>query len=188
MQRRAVWVILAGLVVGVLLDCAGLGALGMRRAGDTALAAARARWNARALAHYRLVVRETTGAGACQQDLEIDAERIVAVRQNQCVRVPSWTVANLFTWVASMRQQDSGCYPSPVTCVCHIRYAIEAHYDPEMGYPLDATYLWHLETNWAYWGHWERFLRTYELPDCAAVSRRTAGAITISVVKLTPLP
>ena len=188
MKRRAVLAILAGLVAGALLACVGLGALGMRQAGNTTLAAARARWQAQPLAHYRLVVRESTGAGDCRQDLEISAEQIVRVRENQCVHVPGWTVSNLFTWVAGLNAQARRCYPSEVTCVCYAHYSAEARYDSQLGYPLAITYRWHLETNWAYSGHWERLWRVHELPSCAAIARRTSDFTTITVLALTPLP
>src|SRR4051812_32765212 len=69
---------------------------------DAELAAAKARWAARSFSRYRLVVQEETRAGGCQQDMFVEDEQIRSVAQNHCVRVPSWTVTNLFTWAQQL--------------------------------------------------------------------------------------
>lgn len=185
---RSVWRGLAASLAIGLLACGLLGALvgALAPAGD--LAAARVRWSARVFSRYRLVVDEQTRAGSCRQELQIDDERIVGVLQNHCVRVPSWTVSNLFTWVSGLNDGAARCYPSAVACVCHAIYSARASFDPQLGYPRQVTYRWDLQTNWGYPGHWERLLRVHELPSCEQVTRRAGGYIVVRVVSLTPLP
>jgi hypothetical protein len=177
------------LVIGVgLLICGGLWMLPRRSAPDMALTTAKARWAARGFASYRLVVREETRGGGCQQDVTIDHEQIRSVALNRCVHIPSWTVSNLFTWFERLEPYASRCYPTPVACVCHMIYTTHASYDAELGYPERVTYAWRLQTNWGYRGHWERIWQTGELPSCDHVARFASGYITITVVSLTPLP
>ena len=172
----------------VALACLALGGLAERRFKAGALDRAQSRWQANAPARYRLVVDEQTASSACRQDLQVELERIVAVPLNECGRVPSWTVSSLFRWAAGHSHDQSRCYPSDVTCVCYSVYRATARYDPQLGFPVQLSYRWHLETNWAYPGHWERMLRAHELPDCAAVSRRVSDFVTITVRSLTRLP
>lgn len=181
------------LAIGAALACAALaclalGGLAERQARAGALARAQARWQAHAPARYRLVVDEQTASDICRQELQVEAERIVAAPLNECGRVPSWTVSSLFGWAAGHSRDQSRCYPSEVTCVCYSVYRASARYDPQLGFPVQLSYRWHLETNWAYMGHWERMLRAHELPDCAAVSRRVGDFVTITVRSLTRLP
>ena len=185
--RSAIKLLLLSMGCGVLA-CGLLGALAATAAPGGELPAARARWDARALPRYRLVVDEETNAGSCRQDLRISGERIAEVLRNTCVRVPSWTVASLFAWAAGLPDQAARCYPSAVACVCHIVYTTRASFDPQLGYPQQIAYRWALTTNWAYRGHWERMLREHELPSCDQVTRRASGHITVTVVSLTPLP
>jgi hypothetical protein len=170
-----------------LLACGLIGALAGRAAPNTGLVAARARWDTRTFNRYQLAVQEETPAGGCRQELQIQDERIVAVVQNQCVRLPSWTVSNLFTWAAGLNDHVVRCYPSDVACVCHATYTAHASFDPQLGYPHQITYQWKLQTNWAYFGHWERMLRTHELPNCEQTSRSAAGYIAVTVISITPI-
>ncbi len=182
------WPALLALAAGLALACALLATLAGWLAGGDELGAARERWASRPLARYRLVVSEETSAGGCRQDVRVQNERIVAVLQNQCVRVASWTVSNLFAWAAGLDRRSTRCYPTDVTCVCHAIYSAEARYDPQLGYPRQITYQWRLETNWAYAGHWERMVRAHELPNCVSVARRVGGYISVTVLSLTPEP
>ena len=186
-RHSTIGLLLLSVGFGVLA-CGLLGALAASAAPGDDLLAARARWAAHPLPRYRLVVDEETNAGSCRQDLRISGERIAEVLQNRCVRVPSWTVANLFGWAAGLEDHAARCYPSAVACVCHIVYTTRASFDPQLGYPQRIAYQWKLTTNWAYPGHWERLLRQHELPSCDQVTRRASGHITVTVVSLTPLP
>lgn len=190
MRRRVArfWLGLPAAALGALLACALLAGLANRLAAADELVAARARWAGNALARYRLVVREETAGGGCRQDVQVQDERIVAVLQNQCVRLPSWTVSNLFVWAAGLERRSARCYPSDVTCVCYAIYTADTRYDPQLGYPQQITYQWRLETNWAHIGHWQRLYRNHELPNCALVSRRAGDYITVTVLSITPQP
>jgi hypothetical protein len=178
------WALLG--VAGALLVCAALAPL-VGGAQESEFVAARARWDARSFANYQLVVQEETEASSCHQVSEIRAEKIDRVLQNRCVRLPSWTVSNLFLWAEQASAVPSRCYPSAVTCVCYKVYSLRTNYDPLLGYPQRVTHAWSLRLNWAYLGHWKRLWRTGELPTCANIARFDEGYVTVTVVSLTPL-
>jgi hypothetical protein len=178
---------LIGLIVS-LLACGILAALATHAAPVDDISSARQRWAAHAFRRYRLVVSEETSAGGCRQDVQVENEQITAVALNECVRIPSWTVSNLFARAAGLDSYSSRCYPSAVTCVCHAIYTAQTRFDPRFGYPQQITQRWNLTTNWAYFGHWQRLLRTHELPDCSGASHRLTDHITVKVVTLTQLP
>jgi len=175
-------------LIGSPLACGILAALATRAAPVDDIASARERWAAHPFRHYRLVVNEETAASSCRQDVQIENEQITSVELNECVRIPSWTVSNLFAWAAGLDPYSSRCYPSAVTCVCHAIYTAQTRFDPQFGYPQQIAHRWNLKTNWAYFGHWERLWRTHELPDCSGVSHRLTDHITVTVVSLTQLP
>jgi hypothetical protein len=177
------WALLG--VAGALLACAALAAVG--GAQESELIAAKARWQARSFADYRLVVQEETETTSCRQASEIRAEKIERVLLNRCVRLPSWTVSNLFLWAEQASAMPSRCYPSVVTCVCYKVYSLDASYDPQLGYPQRVTQAWHLRLNWAYMLHWQRLWDTGELPTCANIARIGHGHVMITVVSLVPL-
>jgi hypothetical protein len=169
-----------------LLACALLAPAAGGPAYASDLAAAKARWAARPFSAYRLVVREQTNASSCRQAVEVRDEKIDRVLENRCVRLPSWTVTNLFTWAEQSSDPASRCYPSAITCVCHKTYSLRADYDPLLGYPRSIIHAWSLRLNWAYLGHWKRLWRTGELPACANVARFVEGYVSVSVVSLVP--
>jgi hypothetical protein len=178
------WALLG--VAGALLACAEL-ALVVGGRQESEFVAARARWDARSFSSYQLVVQEETEASSCRQASEIHAEKIDRVLQNRCVRLPSWTVSNLFLWAEHTSAAPARCYPSAVTCVCHKVYSLRTNYDPLLGYPQSVTHAWSLRLNWAYLGHWKRLWRTGELPSCAHVARFAEGYVNVTVVSLVPL-
>lgn len=178
------WALLG--LAAMLLGCVLLAPAAVGSASETDLAAARARWQARPFSGYRLVVQEETGASSCRQTVEVRDEKIERVLENRCVRLPSWTVTNLFTWAEQSSDARSRCYPSAITCVCYKTYSLRASYDPQLGYPRSITHAWSLSLNWAYLGHWKRLWRTGELPACANVARFVEGYVSISVVSLVP--
>ena len=179
------WALLGFAVA--LLSCVALAPVAGGAGQASEFTAAKARWAARSFSSYQLVIQEETNAGSCRQAVEIRDEQIARVLLNRCVRLPSWTVNNLFTWAEQAGDPSSRCYPSTVTCVCYQAYSLRASYDPTLGYPQSITQAWSLHLNWAYLGHWQRFWRTGQLPDCANVSRFAERYVTITVVSLTPL-
>ena len=72
------------------------------------LVAAKARWQARSFTNYQLMVQEETEASSCRQASEIRAEKIERVLLNRCVRLPSWTVSNLFLWAEQASAGNQG--------------------------------------------------------------------------------
>jgi len=183
--RAYKWALLG--IAAALLACALLAPVAGGPAYESEFVAARARWQARPFSGYQLVVQEETNASSCRQSVEVRDERIERVLQNRCVRLPSWTVSNLFTWGEQSSTAGLRCYPSAITCVCHKSYSLTASYDPVLGYPRSITHSWSLRLNWAYLGHWKRLWRTGELPDCANVARFVEGFVTVTVVSLTPI-
>jgi hypothetical protein len=173
-------------VAGALLACAALAPVA-GGAQESEFVAARARWDARPFSNYQLVVQEETEASSCRQASEIRAEKIDRVLQNRCVRLPSWTVSNLFLWAEQTSAASARCYPSAVTCVCYKEYSRRTNYDPLLGYPQSITHAWSLRLNWSYLGHWQRLWRTGELPSCSHIARFTEGYVTVTVVSLVPL-
>ena len=154
---------------------------------ESEFVAAKARWDARPFSDYQLVVQEETEASSCHQASQIRAEKIDRVLQNRCVRLPSWTVDNLFLWAEQASTVPTRCYPSAVTCVCYKVNSVRTTYDPLLGYPQRVTQAWSLRLNWAYMGHWKRLWRTGELPTCSHIARIGEGHVTISVVSLVPV-
>ncbi|HEY3230636.1 MAG TPA: hypothetical protein VGJ87_15535, partial [Roseiflexaceae bacterium] len=145
------------LLAVIALGVAGCGLIGMlidRPSSGTRLAEAKARWVARPFSEYRLVIQEQTRGGTCDQDVQIQDEQIQRVFQNGCVRLPSWTISNLFTWAEQLADYKIRCYPTDVTCVCHAIYTKHAVFDPHLGYPQSVIYEWQLQPNWAYLNHW----------------------------------
>jgi hypothetical protein len=174
-------------IAGALTVCALLALVADGLAYESEFVAARARWDARSFANYQLVVQEATEASSCRQASEIRAEKIDRVLQNRCVRLPSWTVSNLFVWAEQTSAVPERCYPSTVTCVCYKVYSRNTSFDPLLGYPQVVTQAWHLRLNWAYMPHWQRLWHTGELPTCANIARIGEGYVTITVVSLVPL-
>jgi hypothetical protein len=181
---------IAALVALGLLGGAALGLLALFEppSADAQLAEARAHWAARSFSAYRLLIEEETTAGRCQQELRIQDEQIRQVALNSCVRLPTWTVSNLFTWAGQLEDGRTRCFPTNVTCACYTIYSARASYDAQLGYPRTITYQWNLRPNWGYANHWQRLWERGEIPDCQRVSRFAEGHITISVVALSPLP
>jgi hypothetical protein len=179
---------LLACVALVVLSCGLLGLLLARPVSGVRLADARARWAGRSFSDYRLVVEEQTNTGRCGQDVRIRDEQIRQVFANDCVRLPSWTISNIFTWTEQLSEYKSRCYPSDITCVCFSIYTTEAVYNAPLGYPQSVTYRWELQPNFGYLNHWKRLWESGELPTCKNISRRDGDYITITVVSLTPLP
>ena len=153
-----------------------------------ALAAAQARWEARRVARYQLVVQEASQSAECQQSLQIDSGQIAHVLFNRCGTVAHWTVPNLYTWVAQHPASKTSCYPSTVTCVCYITYTVTSDYDPTFGYPLEMTSAWKLSPNWSYIPHWQRLLTAGSWPACRAAGGHSTGFVSIRVLDFVVLP
>ena len=104
-------------------------------------------WYAQSHHHYRIVIRQRTRTGVCEQDLEIRNDRVQTVYQNQCAQPPIWTVPRLFSWVKQLGQPAGLCYPSSLQCTCRVSTHLQVLFDPQLGYPRQVLYEWGLRPN-----------------------------------------
>jgi len=176
-KYRTLW-LLGGLAALIL--CAAIGvALASAPAPDTDLQRARSRWEARPFSRYRLVTEHAGGLATCGQDVEIDRELVVAVFANTCAREPI-TVENVFLDIERYDLTiDGQCGPNG--CACDGPIAVEARFDPALGYPTLFQVRSESERRWQYLEFWKRLL----IGGCTPVG---FGGPSITVVALTPMP
>jgi len=187
-RTMSVWKIMM-IGLAVLLGCCGLPAA--PRAGsatNTPLLLAQARWQARHLARYRLVVQEDTNDRSCRQSVEVQNEQVQIVLEDHCGRATPWTISSLLDWISYRAHTSSACATASLGCVCQIHYTARAVYDPQLGYPYAATYQWTVAPNWAYLRPLQQLFGARLTPNCALSSGPDDRAITIRVVSLTALP
>jgi hypothetical protein len=121
------------LAAGLVL-CAPLAALAARPAripADVERLAAEQRWQARPVAHYRIVSR----MGDCMQRGEFRGDEIISVSRKDCldtIRTVEWLFA-LIARVESWGLARPRCAPSG--CICRETRRIYAVYDDLLGYP-----------------------------------------------------
>lgn len=182
--------LLAGVglaLVGVLVAAFGL--INWSSASGTREAQVRAErvWYAQPRHHYRMVIRQRTRTGVCEQDLEIRDERVQTVHLNQCAQPPIWTVPRLFSWVKQLGHPSGLCYPSSLQCTCRVSAHLEVTFDPQSGYPAQVRYEWGLRPNWENVDYWQSLVFRSDRIDCARRTRG-GGAVELTVVAFTPLP
>jgi hypothetical protein len=118
-------------------------------------------------------------AGYCKQDIEIAADRVVAVFQNTCAEPPP-TVEELFDRIEHDLVKINGrCGPNG--CACDGTIVVSASYDMQLGYPLSKQVDLNPATRWRfpeYWQHWM---------SGAHCSYRELTRDVIQVVSLTPI-
>jgi hypothetical protein len=133
----------------------GGGALTLWQLPALELRAARGRWAALKLAHYRLDLRY--GAlGYCRQSVEVKDERVVAVLENTCSE-PAPTVNGLFDQIERTINTSQGrCGPNG--CDCDGTISVIAEYDPRMGYPRTKGIALEPLARWRYPDYWKRRL------------------------------
>lgn len=184
MSRQLGWGKLHRLILAAfLLALAACGLAGML-AGDTqstvariaALDQARARWQERGVAHYRLVFQAPTW---CRTDAEIKYERIVQIYENSCPG-GARTVTDLFELVQALDRNPEARYCSAGGCECVERRIAHIDYDPTYGFPRAIRMRRLRETNWN--GFWEHVVR-YGLPNC--LTPRDTNVVI--VLKLEPI-
>jgi hypothetical protein len=144
-------------------------------------------WYAQSRHHYRIVIRQRTRTGVCEQDLEIRDDRVQTVHLNQCAQPPRWTVPRLFSWVKQLSQPASLCYPSSLQCTCRVSTHLQVQFDPQSGYPKQVLYEWGLRPNWESLHYWQSLVFNSDRTDCARRTRG-GGTVELTVVSLTPLP
>lgn len=177
-----------GLALAGSLACmfALISSTSMSRARDEQ-ARAESLWYAQPRHHYRIVIRQQTRTGVCEQDFEIRDERVQTVHLNQCAQPPRWTVPRLFNWVKQLGQPAGLCYPSSLQCTCRVATHLYVQFEPQSGYPQQVRYEWGLRPNWESLDYWKSLAFSSDRTDCARRTRG-GGVVELTVVALTPLP
>lgn len=155
-----------------LLLVAFVGALSWQLGADKrALDAARARWMAAPVEHYRLAVR-MRGLGGCSQDAEVRRERVATVINNSCRYYSPRTVSSLFSETERfLRSPEMGAscrrgIPGR-DCACYAPYAVAVQYDQQYGYPSHLLVtLGNYQPNRAHLHYWRYLLRHGREPAC----------------------
>ncbi len=124
----------------------------VRPRGQNELEAARQLWAARPFSRYRLALE--IGSLGCTQELEVDGERVVAVRKNTC-NAAEYTVNRLFDAIErDIRTRNGRCGTNG--CGCDGVQQVEAMYDIRLGFPLSKQVAINPAARWrfpAYWRH-----------------------------------
>ena len=133
----------------------GGGALTLWQLPALELRAARGRWAALKLAHYRLDL-QYGALGYCHQSIEVKDERVVAVLENTCSE-PAPTVSGLFDQIERTINTSQGrCGPNG--CDCDGTISVIAEYDPRMGFPRTKGIALVPLARWRYPDYWKRRL------------------------------
>ncbi|MCS6938632.1 MAG: hypothetical protein RMJ55_11650 [Roseiflexaceae bacterium] len=147
---------------------------------------ARARWDARSLNSYYIVVRIEALGNVCVQRLEVRGAWVRRVIENTCNAfwVDPLTVDELFALASDIENiPASRCTPSPHDCPCHRVFTLRRiEYDAEYGFP--ATILARSEVRFHPTARdfWEHLWQERQLPTCQPARRR----FTVQVLSLTP--
>jgi Family of unknown function (DUF6174) len=121
--------------------------------GDTSsnrLEEAQKKWNAQDISHYRLTLNYTSHDN-CQQEVEIKDEKVIAVRQNNCLTIPTQTITELFQQIQS---SADGTKCGPNGCACDGPVDVNATYDSEYGYPRQLEMELAPKKRWLYLDYW----------------------------------
>jgi hypothetical protein len=147
--------VLCALFAVVAVLVLGGGALTLWQLPELELRAARGRWAAARLAHYRLDLRY--GAlGYCRQSIEVKDDRVVAVLEDSCSE-PAPTVDGLFDQIERAINTSQGrCGPNG--CDCDGTMSVVAEYDARTGYPRTKGIVLDPLARWRYPEYWKRRL------------------------------
>jgi hypothetical protein len=157
------WTLLAAFIatLGVGLIAAFGHGLPLR----TPSAAAKDRWAARPVSHYRMVVE--TG-NPCRLEIEVRDERVAAVLHEDPCGHPVRTVSDLFKMIERAPSPLYTC--APPSCACRNVVTIYALYDERLGYPRRIAVLVEREPNWRNTRFWRYVWSERRLPDCGWLS------------------
>jgi hypothetical protein len=179
------------LVAGALV----LGLLGWAAWGLSApwrgLQAARARWAAAAVGHYRLAV-EQRGWGGCGQEAEIRAEQIVAIARNGCRFASPRAVSDLFAEVERLlAPPEVGLVCRRGLpgrgCACYAPYQVQVVYNRQRGYPEEiVARLGTYAPNPMHLDYWRALIRQGRQPYCGGPLE--PGGVHLIVARFQPLP
>jgi hypothetical protein len=177
LNTRAVrWILSIGVVAALGYGLAGL--LGQYPAAPTQLAAAKSRWAAGAIPHYRLIAQ--TGS-PCRLDVEVRDEQVAQVLYEDPCSYPARTVTGLFNLVERATSPLYTC--APPSCACQNVVTVYAIYDDQLGYPRKVAVRAERETNWRSRAFWTYLWAAQQLPDCVWAS----NADIINILAVTPL-
>ncbi|MEN9938143.1 MAG: hypothetical protein RLZZ387_4722 [Chloroflexota bacterium] len=176
--------LLAAASVGLALACFALAAVLWRPSGADAAQAAQQRWEAIATPRYRLqieeVYRRSYLEARCAQDVDVEGELVVTVRQNSCPTPPQ-TVTSLF-----LQLQDL----EPVRCItfgcaCDFVGEPRAEYDTRLGHPRRINIRWATVPNWRHPDYWRAAWQLRSPPRCTPANTAVDRTLTVT---LTPIP
>ena len=176
-QHKRAHLLCALFAISAMLLLGG-GALTLWQLPALELRAARARWTASKLAHYRIDLRYGE-LGYCRQSIEVKDERIVAVLENTCSE-PAPTVDGLFDQIERTIKISQGrCGPNG--CDCDGTLSVIAEYDARLGYPRTKGIALEPLARWRYPDYWKRRLAG------RLCSSLDLGREVITVVALKPI-
>jgi hypothetical protein len=168
------------LVAGVLVafSCAVTGSLSERFALSSDVAAAKSRWAAAAITHYRLT---TLSGNPCRLDVEVRDERVVRIFREDSCSYSARTVTRLFDVIERAVSPLYTC--APPSCACRHVVTVYAIYDEQLGYPHKVAVRVERESNWGERPFWRYLLAARRLPNCEWAS----NADIVKVLAVTPL-
>jgi hypothetical protein len=159
--------------------------LGLSQSGDS-LEAAQARWEAAAIADYRIVVEFIYPYLTCEQDFEVRSEQVTYRHRDTCSTGLSATGGQTqYPTVESLFQRIERELENPTCgsngCACDGPIQVLTEYDPTLGYPSQIRYQLQPEMRWRYPDFWGNLLSGQTCPPVTFVGQ------TIRVTSLTRL-
>lgn len=190
-MRRASHIARIGALLCGLLACIlSLGLMGLAasdRPAGAHLAAARARWEARAFESYHIAVRIEALGRVCTQRLEVHGGWVRRMIENTCdgIWIEPLTVEELFELSSEIeRIPPSRCVPSAQHCPCHRVFTLRhIEYDDQLGFPGTLIARSEVQFRPAGADFWRHLIEQGALPACRPMPRR----FTIQVLSLTAL-
>jgi hypothetical protein len=153
------YLLLAALVMA--LGGGLIAAFGSALALNPPIAAAKERWAANPVSHYRMVI---DAGNPCRLEVEVRDERVAAVLHEDPCGHPVRTVSDLFKMIERAPSPLYTC--APPSCACRNIITINALYDERLGYPRHIAVLVERETNWRSMRFWRYVWSDRRLPDC----------------------
>lgn len=187
-MRRPALRLALPVLLGLLLSCGALGVAVWRSAPGAARAEAARKWEARGFDGYRLVIRERSAGGSCEQEMEVRGERVVRMLRSTCARSTRWTITLLFQRLAQAQDRSARCAGAGLgyDCPCLSYTEVQASYDPQLGYPrlVGTNPSW--RENWAHADYWRFLWRNNARPECAGGGDDFMRLVYVT--SLTPTP
>lgn len=163
LYQRYVWLsLLAGSAIAVLV--AGAGLLAWQTAPMRVFAEARERWSVHPIPRYRLIIERPSLH--CQQDVEVEDERIVQVFRHDCP-IEMLTVTALFERIADLDGSEPfGLFASAEACGCEAVLDAQVVFDATHGYPVEVGIADRRKVGWQEASCWRYMLVNGALPAC----------------------